>query len=183
MQPLQDELQQGITALKAGKKSEAEQILKEVARQNPQDVDAWLWLGASVSTPNETLYCLERVLELEPDNQKARAGVEWAGTQIGEGQPGAVDPLSSARQEVQDIGLSERPPASLSDGTGPSENGAHAQRDPEDTLVGVLSPPVTADPVAQSTSHFFPNLVIAALVIILLLGILLIVALLRARLG
>ena len=76
MHPQQDRLSQGITALKAGNKSKAEQILKEVVQQIPRDVDAWLWSGAQVSTPNETFYCLERVLEFDPDNQKSQAGIQ-----------------------------------------------------------------------------------------------------------
>jgi len=182
MQPLQDKLPQGMAALKAGKKSEAEQILKEVVRQNPQNVDAWLWLGASVSTPNETLYCLERVLELEPDNQKARAGVQWARTRVGQGRSEAVNPLSNARQDVLDIALPESLPVSPSDGAGASENGTHSQPD-QNTEVEALSPQVAADPAAQSTNHFFPIVLIAALVVLLLFGILLVIALLRAWLG
>jgi len=182
MQSVQDKLPQGIAALKAGKKSEAEQILKEVVQQNPQNMDAWLWLGASVSTPNETLYCLERVLELEPDNQKAQAGVQWARTRVGQGQAEAVNPLSNARQDVQDIDLSESLPVSLSDGASASEIGTHSQPD-QTTEVEVLSPQVAADPVVQSTSHFFPIVLIAALVILLLFGVLLVIALLRAWLG
>jgi len=182
MNPPQDRLSQGITALKAGNKSEAEQILKEVVQQTPQDVDAWLWLGASVSTPNETLYCLERVLELDPDNQKAQAGIRWATTGVGQGQLGAVSPLSNARVDVQRTDLPESLPVSVSGGAGAPENEIRSQLDQKDGIEA-LSPQAAAAPTVQSANHFFPNLIIAALVVILLLGILLVVALLRAWLG
>ena len=182
MHPLQDKLSQGITALKAGNKSEAEQILKEVVQQTPQDVDAWLWLGASVSTPNETLYCLERVLELDPDNQKAQAGVQWARTGIGQGQLGAVNPLSNARLDVQNTDLPESLSVSVSGGADTPENEVRSQLD-QNAEIGALPPQATAAPTVQPTNHFYLNLIIATLVIILLLGILFVVVLLRAWLG
>ncbi len=37
-----------------------------------------MWKAAVVSDPNEAVRCLERALRLNPNNQRARVGLEWA---------------------------------------------------------------------------------------------------------
>jgi hypothetical protein len=69
-------LEQGIVALKAGRKAQARALLARAVRQNPRDERAWLWLSGAVETEAERRTCLERVLALDPDNEAARRGLD-----------------------------------------------------------------------------------------------------------
>ena len=65
-------LQAGIVLAKAGKKSDAREILSQVVKSNPRSVLGWLWLAGVVETKEQQRYCLERVLKLDPQNQVVR---------------------------------------------------------------------------------------------------------------
>jgi len=75
---MDDLLQQGIAAAKAGDKGQAQQILFRVVQANPhteQSEQAWLWLSGAVERDGVRLYCLEKVLEINPNNEAARCGM------------------------------------------------------------------------------------------------------------
>jgi hypothetical protein len=65
-------LQAGIVLAKAGKKSDAREILSQVVKSDPRSVLGWLWLAGVVETEEQQRYCLERVLQLNPQNQVVR---------------------------------------------------------------------------------------------------------------
>jgi hypothetical protein len=67
---------EGIAALKSGRRAEARQALQKATEIEQQNEKAWLWLSAVVDTPEERLICLENVLALNPSNQKAQRGLE-----------------------------------------------------------------------------------------------------------
>ncbi len=67
--------QQGIEALKQGKKAEAKTFLDQAVIQNPKDVQAWLWLSGAADSDQERLNCLQRVLAIDPDNSAAASGL------------------------------------------------------------------------------------------------------------
>lgn len=69
---MNDFTQQGIKALKAGNKSQARRLLQQAVQQDVNDVQAWMWLAATVSTPAERADCLRQVLRLEPGNAAAQ---------------------------------------------------------------------------------------------------------------
>ena len=70
-------LEKAQSALKAGDKTEARNWAQKVLNLAPANEDAYLILAA-ISTPNESLKYLTKVLELNPQNQKARNGMRWA---------------------------------------------------------------------------------------------------------
>jgi thioredoxin-like negative regulator of GroEL len=150
----EDKLARAISAVKQGRKAEAERLLKAVVQEAPRNAEGWLWLGAAVSSPGETLYCLERVLEIEPDNQRAQAGIQWAKAQLNRQPLATSHPPSSPSLRVE-----QALPAQT------RIEGATEQDQPGG---------------AHLTSYFFPNLIIAVLALTLLLGLLIIAALLRA---
>ena len=55
-----DLLQQGIEALKAGRKAEARKLLSQVIQQGQHNETAWLWLSGAVDRDSERRFCLER---------------------------------------------------------------------------------------------------------------------------
>lgn len=68
------ELQQGIAAVKAGNKQLALDMLMR-ATQVPEAAEmAWLWMSSVVNDDAERLYCIERVLRINPQNANAQKG-------------------------------------------------------------------------------------------------------------
>ncbi len=65
-------VQQGIAAYKAGNKEEAVRLLSEALRENRQDENAWLYLGAAIDDPGRKRQAFEQVLAINPDNEKAK---------------------------------------------------------------------------------------------------------------
>lgn len=76
-------LEKAQSALKAGDKKEAREWARKVLKISPDHEDAYLILAAT-STPKESVKYLTRVLELNPQNQKARSGMRWAIEQMKE---------------------------------------------------------------------------------------------------
>lgn len=78
MEDARDLRQRGIRAAKAGDKDEARHLLQLSIRLEPDNEAAWLWL-ASVSRDNrERVFCLEKLLEINPDNETARRALDAA---------------------------------------------------------------------------------------------------------
>lgn len=70
---------QGITAAKAGQKEQARQLLQQAIRLEPQSEAAWLWLASVARDQRERVFCLRKILEINPNNeqaQKALRGLE-----------------------------------------------------------------------------------------------------------
>lgn len=68
-------LQEGISALKAGDKVTARRLLGRAIQQDPKNHLAWLWLSGAVETDQERLTCLNKVLALDPENETAKRGM------------------------------------------------------------------------------------------------------------
>jgi twitching motility two-component system response regulator PilG len=77
-------LQAGIAAAKKGDKAAARQVLTEAIRLDPNNELAWLWLSGVMELPHDTLRCLQRVLEINPNNTSAQAGLKWAQDRLGQ---------------------------------------------------------------------------------------------------
>lgn len=76
---LQQWLQAGIAAVKAGNQTEAHQLLTQVLAIDERNEQAWLWLSGAVTSHRDRRTCLENVLALNPDNQLARRGLKKLG--------------------------------------------------------------------------------------------------------
>jgi len=66
-------LQQGIGAAKAGDKARAFQLLKRATQDNVMAEHAWLWLSAVVDIDAERLFCLDNALRINPNNGAAQS--------------------------------------------------------------------------------------------------------------
>jgi hypothetical protein len=69
---MNDLLQQGITAYKAGKRDEARRIFVSVVRQSPDSERAWGWMSNVCNTDQERIHCLRQILRISPQNEKVR---------------------------------------------------------------------------------------------------------------
>ncbi|MEE8391527.1 MAG: HEAT repeat domain-containing protein [Anaerolineae bacterium] len=82
-----DLLEMGIAAARSGNRAEARMLLEGVTLQEPDNAQAFLWLGFVMDEPKLALRCLERVLELDPNNQQAQRGLAWhRSQQAGKGE-------------------------------------------------------------------------------------------------
>lgn len=72
-------LQLGIEAAREGNREEARNLFGLLTRQEPDHVQAWLWLAGVAEGPDERRAALERVLELDPTNEMAVKGIQAMG--------------------------------------------------------------------------------------------------------
>lgn len=65
-------LQQGITAYKAGKRDEARKIFIALVKQAPNDTRAWGRMYDVSNNDQERIHCLKQILRINPNNEKAK---------------------------------------------------------------------------------------------------------------
>lgn len=70
-----DNLQQAINHIKTGEKTKGKHILIDILRSEPNNEIAWLWMSAAVDDLGQRKQCLEKVLKINPNNQKALTGL------------------------------------------------------------------------------------------------------------
>ena len=68
-------VREGIKAYREGKKDEARDLLLQAVEINDQNEQAWMWLSAVVDTAEDQQTCLENVLTINPNNEKAKQGL------------------------------------------------------------------------------------------------------------
>src|SRR5579859_6828283 len=86
-------VQQAVAAIKAGNKAQAKDLLTKAVELDDQNEQGWLWLSACVDTVEEQQICLENVLALNPNNEKARKGLAAIAKQTGQ-QPAVSAPAA-----------------------------------------------------------------------------------------
>ncbi len=64
-------LKQGVSAAQNGDRPMARTLLSNVTDADPNCVDAWLWLASISEYPEELLVFLKKVLDIEPNNERA----------------------------------------------------------------------------------------------------------------
>lgn len=88
--PLQERaaalIRQGQAAAQAGQQELARRYLQAAVDIAPDNATAWLWL-AGVQEPAEARESLKKVLELDPGNSRATAGLAWAERQLARPEP------------------------------------------------------------------------------------------------
>jgi hypothetical protein len=72
---MSNKLYQAITAIKRGDKVTGRQLLVEIIKSDPRNEDAWLWMATVVEFDESCQQCLEKVLEINPDNEMAQKGL------------------------------------------------------------------------------------------------------------
>lgn len=76
---LQELLQTGIQAARVGNRGIARRILEQVIDRDPQNEIAWMWLASVVETTEQRRECLQRVLAINPRNERAAQALERLG--------------------------------------------------------------------------------------------------------
>ena len=97
-------LQEAIDAIRKGQRIRARDLLTRLLRSDQTNPEYWLWMSSVVDTPKEQIYCLNSVLRIDPDNQRAKQGLILLGALDPEGE---VVPAPIIRRkwnvEVQEI--------------------------------------------------------------------------------
>jgi hypothetical protein len=65
-------LEQGIAAYKAGKRDEARKIFIALVKQEPDNERAWGWMYQVSNTDQERIHCMKQALRINPANEKAK---------------------------------------------------------------------------------------------------------------
>lgn len=92
-----DPVAEGREALLAGEKARAQALLQTVVRDDPDNVEAWIWLAGTHRRAEEIAYCLNQVLEREPNNAQALEGMAWLKDSFGPHD--ALQPVAEPDQE------------------------------------------------------------------------------------
>ena len=102
-------LQAGVAAAKAHQKTLARGLLRTVVAAEPESEPAWMWLASVAESPAEAETCLDKVLALNPANERAgpaRLGPRAAPTRAARRIQSArrVAPAGLALSAVPDAG-------------------------------------------------------------------------------
>lgn len=71
-----EQLQKAIEAIKGGEKNSGKLILYKLVKDEPGNELAWMWLSACIDDNNQKIKCLEKVIEINPNNEKARIALQ-----------------------------------------------------------------------------------------------------------
>lgn len=72
---MDNNLQEAIALIKSGKKKEGGQMLAEIVKKDPRNINAWLWLSSCVNSDPQKIFCLNKVLEIDPNHNVARSAL------------------------------------------------------------------------------------------------------------
>ncbi len=76
-------VREGISAYRAGNKEEARTLLLRAVEIDQYNEQAWLWLSAVVETPEEQRTCLENVMTINPNSERAKQGIDMLDQRFG----------------------------------------------------------------------------------------------------
>ncbi len=68
--------EQGKRAAQDGEHDKARDLLAQAVAEDPKQLDAWLWLASVTGDENTTLQCLQRAVELAPDDQRVQQALQ-----------------------------------------------------------------------------------------------------------
>lgn len=63
--------QRGIAAVKAGQQDQGRTLLQQSLRLDPTSEAAWVWLASISRNQRERVFCLQKLLEINPNNETA----------------------------------------------------------------------------------------------------------------
>lgn len=102
MANIDDLLQQSIQAARQGDREGAKKLLSSAVRQDPRNPRAWYLLSQVVDQPDQVKFCLNKVLEIDPQHPKAQQKLAALNTGAGlEAVQMAPPPVYAAPSEPE----------------------------------------------------------------------------------
>jgi len=142
---------QGINAAKAGQKDLARQLLQQSIRLEPRNEAAWLWLASVARDPRERLFCLQKILEINPENEQAIKALRMMETQMA----GAPPPAAPARPTAAQAEAAPAPKAEVTTST--QEMLSQTPGVPIPTRESVVKAFEQAQPIIQEVQQPLPS--------------------------
>lgn len=104
-------LRAGIEAAQNRNNITARSHFRRILEQNPNDEQVWLYMVGVVDTKEDKRRCLEKVLDINPNNAKAKAAAEKLGLDIGgRGRRETRDSLDDLRQSASSSSMDDDSP-------------------------------------------------------------------------
>jgi tetratricopeptide (TPR) repeat protein len=75
-------LQEAIEAVANGHRERARDLLTRLLRANQSNPKYWLWMSSVVDSAKERIYCLQKTIQLEPENRAALLGLLLEGVKV-----------------------------------------------------------------------------------------------------
>lgn len=125
-------VEQGQAAARAGQRELARRYLQAAVDIDPDNVTAWLWLAGVQEDPHNVKRSLEKVLEIEPNNKRARQGLRLIEDELAEeAERAPVEPEASeeSSQSIEQA-LRAQLRQSSEGGDGGGRSGQPALREP-----------------------------------------------------
>lgn len=95
---LQNKLREGVEKARAGDRLAARRLLEEVVEQDPVNEMGWLWLASCVNTVVERRACLQHVLEINPNNDRAKEALR----RLSSSTPTTASAPPEKKREIRD---------------------------------------------------------------------------------
>jgi hypothetical protein len=73
-------LKDGVEAARRGDRATARKLLEQVVSLDEDNELAWIWLASTVNTLSERRACLQKVLQINPNNARAREALQNLGS-------------------------------------------------------------------------------------------------------
>lgn len=87
-------MNQAIQLAKNGSLSSASRIFAAIINQDPGNETAWLWMAATITDREKQCYCLQRAIQINPKNERAREAL--AQLSVKKISPSEVHPVQTA---------------------------------------------------------------------------------------
>jgi hypothetical protein len=100
--------ERGVAAARGGQRRVAAGLLARAVQLNPKHEHGWLWLSGTLDKPEEIAFCLRTVLEINPQNERARQGLRW----LEQRQQIAITPQEPSAQSVAEPARAAAPSSS-----------------------------------------------------------------------
>ncbi len=139
-------VREGINAFKAGRKDEARALLLKATELDQYNEQAWLWLSGLMDSQEDQRTCLENVLAINPNNERASQGLAYL---TGGSQPSGSPAAFSATPPSSEISTSV-------------EWGAPPESSPAAPVWAQTQPPRRGEPTAQALDDWVTNLNLSA---------------------
>lgn len=96
-------------ALEQGDRFQARDLLSSLLKEDPENIEYWLLMSTVVESQKERVYCLKKVLALDPKNRDARLGMVLFGGESAGGVRTAALKKRDWQKDVPDIRKKEAP--------------------------------------------------------------------------
>lgn len=152
------ETERAIALIKQGNVAEGAKILSTIIKTEPDNEQAWLWMSACVGDREKKIYCLQRVLQINPSSNAARKGLGALGFDVPPTEPEPLAPAedtngSSFRYSDLTAALGERDPENK-EPTTPLRPSTSAVKEPSRPIDKPFE--FETQPVEETTHQFTP---------------------------